>query len=728
MLMLRRSRVFILIVSTLLGAATAAHAEGDFAAALARARGEQKLVLLYLRAGCARCNGGADAFLNEANAHDLFAHLYQSFVMVRADTAPPPIIDQHPRMPAVLAVDPSGKIVLQWQRFDEAHLARFAATLIALRRETPAFVEAANLRLAGRAPDADFLMARALINLVMPNEARAVLDKLLPVFRATHDEARVQQVQTYLLYTMILDRHQLPSAQARTVDNLRRAADRAKDPAIAATAHLLAASALSLTSHSIGEIVEQYRRAYVLAPAGSPDERTARAQLAAFDPRPLPEKASRRGAGLTLQLPALSILAGRIDVVAAAPPNVTRVEFLVDGVIAARSVTTPHRATLDLGPIPVVHELRAVGYDRDDADVAEAVATINDRANVFRVRITAPAAGTTATNVEVQAVADVPPERTLRSLELYWKEQKLATLTQPPFHVPLTLPPGFGYVRAVGTLDDGTTAEDTRVLSGGIAETVDVQGVVFPATVMDRKGVRVPALKSADFHLQEDGQPVDAIVREAEDAPVTIGIAVDTSASMQPQILSLVETVTRLLAQAVSPQTTVFITGFDTTPYLIHPPSNDAASLRSKVFDLEPSGSTALYDGLVFALQQFQGVPGKKALIVLSDGIEVSSRNNASTCIRLARALAVPIYGFSPAMKRGGNAVVRLAEETGGLIFYAMPPDEQTKTFAAIADEVRGQYLISFVSRLHRKAGEWIKLRVSVEGASVRTVSGYFAK
>ncbi|MEA2571059.1 MAG: hypothetical protein QOI24_3060 [Acidobacteriota bacterium] len=105
--------------------------------------------------------------------------------------------------------------------------------------------------------------------------------------------------------------------------------------------------------------------------------------------------------------------------------------------------------------------------------------------------------------MNVEAVADVPDGRTLRTLDVFWKDRRLATLTAAPFRVPVELPPGFGYIRVVGTLDDGTVAEDTRVLSGDAAESVEVQGVVVPATVQDRHGNRMPNLTSSDFVVQE---------------------------------------------------------------------------------------------------------------------------------------------------------------------------------------------------------------------------------
>jgi VWFA-related protein len=725
----------VLLTLLLLLSAVAANAQSwssDLDAAIVQARSESKLILLHLRADCGRCNNGTDAFLRDAETHELFPADYKSFVLVRADArgatgAVAKVLERRPKLPAVLVIDPAGEIVQDWRRFDDRSLAPYAMLLALLRRQTPRFVQGANFRLAGQADDADFLLALSWLERANPNTATDLLKRVVNARRASGDKDGVEQAELHLLYATLLNPSEVKSRRMTALDELRKAAARSKNAANATTAHLLSAAALTLTNYPLSARVEHWRKAYELSRPGSADEATALAQLTAFDPRSLPQKTSRK-AKLRLLVPAMAIVAGRTELRADGDAAVARVDFLVDGATVARSTSAPFRANVDLGPIPVVHELRVIGYDANANEVAESVQTVNDRAGVFRVRITSPAAGAKATNVVIEAVADVPAARTLRTLDLYWKDRKLATLTASPFRTPFEVPDGFGYVRAVGTLDDGTTAEDTRVLSGGTAESVDVQGVVVPATVQDHQGIRVPNLSSKDFAIREDGQPVDAIVRAAEDAPVTIGVAIDTSGSMAPKIIELVETVTRLLDQTVSAQTTVFLVGFDAAPYLLHAPSNDAKSLRNATFTILPADSTALYDGLTFALQQFQGVPGKKALIVISDGLEVSSRNSAATCTRLARALSVPIYGFSPVFGRAGNAVAELADDTGGLMFYSPPPREQPKVFKSIADEVRGQYLISFVSRLHRKPGEWTKLGVSVPNANVRTVSGYYSR
>src|SRR5205085_863170 len=121
---------------------------------------------------------------------------------------------------------------------------------------------------------------------------------------------------------------------------LRKAAARSTNAATATTANLLAAAALTLTNYPRSARVEHYRKAYELALPGSDEEAAARAQLVAFDPRPLPAKAARR-ATLRLLVPALSIISGRTELRAEGDPQVTRVEFLVDGATAARGATRP---------------------------------------------------------------------------------------------------------------------------------------------------------------------------------------------------------------------------------------------------------------------------------------------------------------------------------------------------------------------------------------------------
>jgi len=115
---------------------------------------------------------------------------------------------------------------------------------------------------------------------------------------------------------------------------------------------------------------------------------------------------------------------------------------------------------------------------------------------------------------------------------------------------------------------------------------------------------------------------------------------------------------------------------------------------------------------------------------VLTDGREGASTQTQDAAIHLAKDTGIPVYGIVTGGQTFGNPLVNIAIATGGTMFFAPRRNEFVPMFEQVRDEVRGQYLISFVAQDHGKPGEWRKLTVEVPGrdAKVRTVSGYFAR
>jgi len=303
-------------------------------------------------------------------------------------------------------------------------------------------------------------------------------------------------------------------------------------------------------------------------------------------------------------------------------------------------------------------------------------------------------------------------------------------LTGRPFRARVTGDGEFGYLRAVATLDDGTSAEATKVFNAPAAATVEVAAVTLIAGVSDRSGKPLAGLKSGDFKVFDDGKEVDAELRSSADDPVTIGIAIDSSASMAARQLYVVRAATELIDHSLRPGDEAFVVAFDMSARLIHPRSGDAVSLRNAVLDLVPAGGTSIFDGVTFALQQFQGIAGKRALVVISDGWEGTSSASAKEAARLARAMGIPVYVISPPRgEKSGHALLEIVEATGGALHHATPVDKLGELSDRLADEVRGQYVLSFTRPAGVKAGEWRSIRVAVNrrDANVRTIQGYRA-
>jgi VWFA-related protein len=280
-------------------------------------------------------------------------------------------------------------------------------------------------------------------------------------------------------------------------------------------------------------------------------------------------------------------------------------------------------------------------------------------------------------------------------------------------------------------LEDGATAEAMKLYNAsGVSESVEVGAVTVIASVTDANGDRIGGLAASDFTIADEGIAVTPELRSSDEDPVTIGIAIDSSSSMAGRQLYVIRAATEFLGRALRPQDQAFIVAFDTGPRLIHPRSGDTKTLRESIYTLSPQGGTSIFDGVTFSLQQFQGILGKKALVVFSDGNEGTSSASARECEKLARTVGVPLYGIVPPDgNRKRNALTGIAAETGGTMFFGEPEETFPKLFDRLAEEIRGQYVLSFTRPAVVKAGSWRPIRVGVRrpDANVRAIQGYRA-
>jgi VWFA-related protein len=480
--------------------------------------------------------------------------------------------------------------------------------------------------------------------------------------------------------------------------------------------------------------VESYRKAYELAAEGSFALEQSRYSLERLDKGLLPQRKSSLQTLLRLVTPARMTVLGDADFLVAGAGDAKRVDYLLDDVKVASSVKHPFRVSIDVGRTPRARTVKAVAFDASGNAQGEAVATINDRMDAFFVSIVAPASAWIGGANGVELDVRIPPGRTVSRVDVSWNGAEIATLTEAPYRTRMNVTPReFGYLRAVATLDDGNSAEVTRLYNAsGVSESVEVGAVTVIASVTNDKGERIGGLGSTDFAIADEGHPVTPTLRSSDDDPVTIGIAIDSSSSMSGMQVYVIRAATEFLGRALRPQDQAFVVAFDSGPRLVHPRSGDTAALREAVYGLAPQGGTSIFDGVTFALQQFQGISGKKALLVFSDGREGTSSASAKECQRMARTVGVPVYGIVPPQgnkNRRGNAISGIAGDTGGAMFYGEPEETFPALFERLAAEMRGQYVLSFTRPAGIKPGTWRSIRVAVErqNANVRTIQGYRA-
>lgn len=397
--------------------------------------------------------------------------------------------------------------------------------------------------------------------------------------------------------------------------------------------------------------------------------------------------------------------------------------------------------------LPIVEEpAEEADDDEPIAEVAEA--PVRPRSWDGRgVRIVSPAGGKAIGPVDVEIDLRLPPERRLERLELFWNDELAATLYAAPYRhrVNISRERPVGYLRASARLDDGTIAEDAVLVnSTAVGERLDVRLVELYVVVTDRAGRPVRGLTRDDFRLLQDGR--DQAIAGFDDAgssPLSLGLALDSSASMFLKLPDVREAARTLLTGGLAARDRALLVDFDSEPRLVTGITGDLGIVSSGLDLMRADGGSDLFEGIVFSLQQLQGVAGRKALVVYSDGIGEGEKTSYRDCIREARRSNVPIYlivtnqraaqaaesGILERLDGYAERLDRLAAATGGRAYFVRPSQNLREVYDGILRELRSQYLLTYYPR--EAAPEvWRKVDVELKkgGYQARTVSGFYTR
>jgi Ca-activated chloride channel family protein len=428
--------------------------------------------------------------------------------------------------------------------------------------------------------------------------------------------------------------------------------------------------------------------------------------------------------------------------------DVSRVEFYLDGQIAGERSAPPYALRLDMGRLPEPHRIEVVAFDSGGTEIGRDRLTVNESGGIFRVSIVRPAREAWRDEplvgpVLVEALIESPRTVPVSRAEFFWNEDLVATRYAAPFaqRVPVPADDPRGFFRVVAYLEDGTTAEDVLFInSPGGSERVRVDLVQLYTVVTDRDGRPVRGLGENSFRVLENGVEQEiATFSEAQDQPLTVGLAVDTSASMFVKLPRVQKAAGRFVKGLDASKDRVFLVEFGSNPRLFHDTSRNLQAVESALYDLEPSGQTAIWKGISFSLVQLQGVQGKKALIVFSDGADEDPEFSYRTCLKFARRVGVPIYVIvsnDEIYRTGGrglnvrgfiNRLESMTRAVGGRVFFSRVGEDLEEIYDQIDEELRSQYILGYYAS-DEEDGRWKSVRIEVDepGVRARTVSGYF--
>jgi VWFA-related protein len=308
-------------------------------------------------------------------------------------------------------------------------------------------------------------------------------------------------------------------------------------------------------------------------------------------------------------------------------------------------------------------------------------------------------------------------------------------------------------VTLAGALPAPTLQPDIRV---------DVDLVTVACAVNTGNGAPVRNLKAEDFRLLDDGQPreISNFWRES-DLPLTVALVADISGSQAGYIRSHREAIQEFLAQVLGPRDRAMLVEVAGKSWLLSGLTSPGAGLNDAVAKIgtpagkESSilgppcrnqtiphgcGGTALWHGLYYTARELKPLPGRKAIVVLSDGLDTGSDIKLTDLIEMAESGGTVVYSIKYASpmrfmsiagaiaQAASHGLERLSRETGGETF-PNPGHKASEVFSKIEDDLRNLYVLGFHPPVSARDGDFHNLEVTTvrNGLVVRTRAGYRA-
>jgi VWFA-related protein len=248
---------------------------------------------------------------------------------------------------------------------------------------------------------------------------------------------------------------------------------------------------------------------------------------------------------------------------------------------------------------------------------------------------------------------------------------------------------------------------------------VNVDLVELHVAVLDGTGRPIGGLEREHFRVKENNINQPITVFKHEDLPVSLGIVVDNSRSIEPRK-------TRLDAAALSfvdksnLDDETFIVHFDSDVRLSRSFTNDRFSLRQDLAAAQPYGETALFDAIMLGLDTMKEARySKKAMLVITDGIDNRSNSTLEQVVARASREDVMIFTVGLLSKSGGlkaeDALISIAHATGGRPYFPQTPEDARIMIDLIAKDLREQYTIAYLPTNVLRDGRWRSVRVELE-------------
>jgi Ca-activated chloride channel homolog len=271
---------------------------------------------------------------------------------------------------------------------------------------------------------------------------------------------------------------------------------------------------------------------------------------------------------------------------------------------------------------------------------------------------------------------------------------------------------------------------------------IDLDLVNVTVTVRDARGGLVSDLHEQDFEILEDGRPQKvqlfapaASPEERKELALNLGMLFDTSESMRKDLRLSQQSAVRFL-DAIPRARDLVLVFFDRDIRLSRYSSENQQGIFERILETEGGGETALLDAVTVYISRIADTPGRKVLVLFTDGDDTTSRIPAQEVLRLVRSTEVTIYPVafmghqrpnSAASLRARSLLHSFAESTGGRVFEPAASKELAAIYTSILDELGSQYVLGYVSDNLKRDGKFrnITVRCKPRTLKVRHRPGY---
>jgi len=284
----------------------------------------------------------------------------------------------------------------------------------------------------------------------------------------------------------------------------------------------------------------------------------------------------------------------------------------------------------------------------------------------------------------------------------------------------------------------------------------DAQMVLVPVTVTDQRAKTITGLRMQDFAIFDNGASQQIVSFTNDDAPCSIGLVLDISGSMR-NALGAAKSVAHGFLKASNPEDEFLLLTVSTEPEETGRFSTDIEALEDNIENSRSEGMTALIDTVYLGLNRMSKAhQPRRAMLILSDGIDNFSRYSESELMRAALEADVQIYAiimdsgsggtvgggapFRPSLaakpwdqarqRQGPLLLETLAEKTGGISFHVKKESEANDAAVKAARALRDEYVIGYQAPPTAPAGKYHRVRVKalVPKANVYARNGYYSQ